>query len=80
MKPIFVSGAIALFVSLIGTPLLIGFLRTRGIGQQIREDGPQGHFTKAGSIPATTSGVAQQETPTDEPSEELTRAIKAAYQ
>ncbi|MGH9285615.1 MAG: phospho-N-acetylmuramoyl-pentapeptide-transferase [Acidimicrobiales bacterium] len=36
-------------VSLVGTPLLIGWLRANGIGQQIREDGPSGHITKAGT-------------------------------
>lgn len=30
--------------------------------------------------PATKPGVGDVETPTDEPSEELTRTIKAAYQ
>lgn len=36
-------------VALGATPLYIRWLRSRGIGQQIREDGPQGHFTKAGT-------------------------------
>ncbi len=44
---------IALTVGMLGTmlctPLLIRSLQARGIGQQIREDGPQGHFTKAGT-------------------------------
>jgi len=40
---------VSLIVSLIGTPALIGSLRARGIGQQIREDGPRGHITKAGT-------------------------------
>jgi phospho-N-acetylmuramoyl-pentapeptide-transferase len=43
------SGSVALIVSLVGTPLLIRSLRARGIGQQIREDGPKGHVTKAGT-------------------------------
>jgi phospho-N-acetylmuramoyl-pentapeptide-transferase len=43
------SGGIALLVSLVGTPLLIRWLQANGIGQQIREDGPQGHVTKAGT-------------------------------
>jgi phospho-N-acetylmuramoyl-pentapeptide-transferase len=38
-----------LLVSMTGTPLLIRALQERGIGQQIREDGPQGHITKAGT-------------------------------
>jgi phospho-N-acetylmuramoyl-pentapeptide-transferase len=36
-------------VSLVGTPFLIAWLHARGIGQQIREDGPRGHITKAGT-------------------------------
>jgi phospho-N-acetylmuramoyl-pentapeptide-transferase len=43
------SGGVALLVSLVGTPLLIRWLQAQGIGQQIREDGPEGHVTKAGT-------------------------------
>jgi phospho-N-acetylmuramoyl-pentapeptide-transferase len=43
------SGGVALLVALVGTPLLIRWLQARGIGQQIREDGPEGHVTKAGT-------------------------------
>jgi phospho-N-acetylmuramoyl-pentapeptide-transferase len=43
------SGGVALLVSLVGTPILIRWLQAQGIGQQIREDGPQGHITKAGT-------------------------------
>ena len=49
MIPLAVAGGVAMILSLIGTPLLIGWLQAQGIGQQIREDGPQGHFTKAGT-------------------------------
>jgi phospho-N-acetylmuramoyl-pentapeptide-transferase len=41
---------------MVATPLLINWLRARGIGQQIREDGPQRHLTKAGT--PTIGGVA----------------------
>jgi phospho-N-acetylmuramoyl-pentapeptide-transferase len=41
---------------MLGTPLLINELRVRGIGQQIREDGPTGHFSKAGT--PTMGGLA----------------------
>jgi phospho-N-acetylmuramoyl-pentapeptide-transferase len=44
-----IAAGTALLVTLVSTPLLIRWLRTHGIGQQIREDGPQGHFTKAGT-------------------------------
>ena len=49
MIAVLLSGGIALLVSLIGTPLLIGWLHARGIGQHIREEGPQGHIEKAGT-------------------------------
>lgn len=41
----FISGFICLFM----TPGLIRVLRGRGIGQVIREDGPQAHFVKKGT-------------------------------
>ncbi|MDP7068683.1 MAG: phospho-N-acetylmuramoyl-pentapeptide-transferase [Acidimicrobiales bacterium] len=43
-------------VSLIGTRVLVPWLRSRGVGQPIRLDGPQGHLTKAGT--PTMGGVA----------------------
>ena len=49
MIALLVSGGAALVLSLVGTPVVIGWLQARGIGQQIREDGPQGHVTKAGT-------------------------------
>jgi phospho-N-acetylmuramoyl-pentapeptide-transferase len=50
------SAATALILALAGTPLLIRVLRARGIGQLIREDGPEGHRTKAGT--PTMGGLA----------------------
>ena len=55
MIALLLSGGIALLVSLVGTPILIRWLQAQGIGQQIREDGPQGHVTKAGT--PTMGGV-----------------------
>ena len=49
MVPLLLSGGIALLFALVATPLLIRWLQAEGIGQQIREDGPQGHVTKAGT-------------------------------
>ncbi|HEV7888487.1 MAG TPA: phospho-N-acetylmuramoyl-pentapeptide-transferase [Acidimicrobiales bacterium] len=49
MIALLLSGGIALLVSLVGTPILIRWLQAEGIGQQIREDGPEGHVTKAGT-------------------------------
>jgi phospho-N-acetylmuramoyl-pentapeptide-transferase len=56
MKALLISGAVALLVAILGTPLLINQLRARGIGHQIREDGPTGHFSKAGT--PTMGGLA----------------------
>ena len=49
MIALLLSGGVALLVALVGTPLFIRWLEAQGIGQQIREDGPQGHITKAGT-------------------------------
>jgi len=43
------AGGVALLCSLVGTPLLMRFLHSRGIGQPIQEDMPEGHTTKAGT-------------------------------
>jgi phospho-N-acetylmuramoyl-pentapeptide-transferase len=56
MKPLLIAGGVGLLVAILVTPLLIGELRVRGIGQQIREDGPSGHFSKAGT--PTMGGLA----------------------
>ncbi len=49
MRALLFAGAVSLLVSLVGTSILIRWLRAHGIGQQIREDGPEGHHTKAGT-------------------------------
>ena len=49
MKVILIAGALALFFSLFGTPLLIKVLERRGFGQFIRDDGPSSHHTKRGT-------------------------------
>jgi phospho-N-acetylmuramoyl-pentapeptide-transferase len=51
-----IAAGVAMAVSLIGTRFLIDTLRRRGIGQPIREDGPEGHQKKAGT--PTMGGVA----------------------
>ncbi|MFP5327725.1 MAG: phospho-N-acetylmuramoyl-pentapeptide-transferase [Acidimicrobiia bacterium] len=56
MIALLVAAGVAMLVSLVGTPMLIRLLQSRGIGQQIREDGPQGHITKAGT--PTMGGLA----------------------
>jgi phospho-N-acetylmuramoyl-pentapeptide-transferase len=49
MREILIAGAIALFLSLFGTPGLIRILARRGYGQIIRDDGPSSHHTKRGT-------------------------------
>jgi len=51
-----VAGAVSLLISVVGTPALIRWLHLHGIGQPIREDGPRGHITKAGT--PTMGGLA----------------------
>lgn len=50
------AAGIALVVSLFGTKLVIEILVRNRIGQPIRDDGPEGHSTKAGT--PTMGGVA----------------------
>jgi phospho-N-acetylmuramoyl-pentapeptide-transferase len=52
------SAATAFLLTFVGTPLLIRQLRRRGIGQQIRDDGPiaHPHVSKAGT--PTMGGIA----------------------
>ncbi|MBP3728835.1 MAG: phospho-N-acetylmuramoyl-pentapeptide-transferase [Lachnospiraceae bacterium] len=56
MKDAAWAGAIAFFLSVGLTPLLIPLLQRLKFGQVIREDGPQGHLKKAGT--PTMGGIA----------------------
>jgi phospho-N-acetylmuramoyl-pentapeptide-transferase len=49
MIALLVGGALALFLSLVGTPLFIRLLVRKGYGQFIRDDGPTAHHTKRGT-------------------------------
>ncbi len=49
MRAILLAAAVALIVSLVGTPLAIRFFRREGWGQEIREDGPTTHQSKRGT-------------------------------
>lgn len=55
MKSVIAASAVALVLSLLGTPLFIKFLVRRGYGQFIRDDGPTTHKTKRGT--PTMGGV-----------------------
>jgi phospho-N-acetylmuramoyl-pentapeptide-transferase len=56
MVGLLIAGSVGLLAAIVGTPILIRSLQARGIGQQIREDGPRGHLTKAGT--PTMGGLA----------------------
>src|ERR1700683_4357990 len=49
MRRILFGGTAALLICIFLSPKFIEFLRKREFGQQIREDGPQGHHQKAGT-------------------------------
>jgi phospho-N-acetylmuramoyl-pentapeptide-transferase len=55
MGRILIGGTAALLICIFLSPKFIGFLRKREFGQQIREDGPEGHHIKAGT--PTMGGV-----------------------
>ena len=48
MLGLLVSGGVALWVSILLTPVLIRYFRSREIGQHIREDGPATHSRQSG--------------------------------
>jgi phospho-N-acetylmuramoyl-pentapeptide-transferase len=52
---LFLAAGVALVTSLAATPFLIRWLVAHRVGQPIREDGPRGHITKAGT--PTMGGV-----------------------
>ena len=55
MISLLVAAATAMAFAVLGTPLLIRWLSRRGFGQQIRDDGPEGHTSKSGT--PTMGGV-----------------------
>ncbi|MEZ5283035.1 MAG: phospho-N-acetylmuramoyl-pentapeptide-transferase [Acidimicrobiales bacterium] len=55
MISLLLSATISMGVALVATRYLIPWLQSRGVGQPIRLDGPEGHLTKAGT--PTMGGV-----------------------
>jgi phospho-N-acetylmuramoyl-pentapeptide-transferase len=53
---VLIAGVLALVISILVAPRLIHYLRTRGYGLHIREEGPQHHIVKAGT--PTLGGLA----------------------
>jgi len=56
MTRLLIAGAISMLVSLLTTKALIDWLTRHQVGQPIRDDGPEGHQTKAGT--PTMGGLA----------------------
>ncbi|MGW7328796.1 phospho-N-acetylmuramoyl-pentapeptide-transferase [Streptomyces sp. NPDC054840] len=56
MRQILFAGVIGMFLTVIGTPLLIKLLARKGYGQFIRDDGPRGHAGKKGT--PTMGGIS----------------------
>lgn len=56
MIRLLLAAAISMVASVVGTRLLIGWLTRLRLGQPIRDDGPEGHATKAGT--PTMGGLA----------------------
>src|ERR1044072_6769017 len=56
MNQILFAGVMGLFLTLVGTPLLIKLLGRKGYGQYIRDDGPREHHSKRGT--PTMGGIA----------------------
>lgn len=46
---VFLSAALAALVTMLAMPLFIRMMRHRGIGQQVRDDGPESHLSKQGT-------------------------------
>ncbi len=49
MYRIIIAGVIGLMFALVFGPFFIRFLKRKGIGQQVREDGPERHLDKSGT-------------------------------
>ena len=56
MRQILIAVGIALTVSILLTPVLIGLFTRQGFGHEIREDGPPSHHKKRGT--PSMGGVA----------------------
>jgi phospho-N-acetylmuramoyl-pentapeptide-transferase len=49
MVEVLLAGVLSMVISIVAGPKFIEFLRQNEFGQQIREEGPQGHVTKQGT-------------------------------
>ena len=49
MGEVLIAGTASLLICIFLSPKFISFLRAREFGQNIREEGPEGHHAKAGT-------------------------------
>ncbi len=49
MVEVLLAGVLSMVISIVAGPKFIEFLRRNEFGQQIREEGPQGHVIKQGT-------------------------------
>jgi phospho-N-acetylmuramoyl-pentapeptide-transferase len=49
MVEVLLAGVLSMVITIVAGPKFIDFLRSNEFGQQIREEGPQGHVTKQGT-------------------------------
>jgi phospho-N-acetylmuramoyl-pentapeptide-transferase len=61
MQGILLATAVAMVVALLGTPIVVDFFLRRGVGQQVRVEGPALHLVKQA---APSSALLKQGTPT----------------
>ena len=49
MRSVLIAAAFGLLISILSTPLAIRAFRRHGLGQEIRDDGPETHLSKKGT-------------------------------
>ena len=49
MRSVLIAAGIGLILSILFTPLAIRTFRRQGLGQEIRDDGPESHLSKKGT-------------------------------
>src|SRR5918995_4505384 len=66
MRSVLIAAGFSLIISILLTPLVIRAFRRQGLGQEIRDDGPETHLSKKGTptmggtviVGATVAGYA----------------------
>ncbi|WP_324277409.1 hypothetical protein [Blastococcus brunescens] len=68
MRSVLIASGFSLIISILLTPLAIRAFRRQGLGQEIRDDGPESHLSKKGTptmggtviVGATVGGTSQR--------------------